>query len=170
LENKLIISADLPFSSFLVFFCGRARAFSGLVPGLLVFCLDSLSGRLEAGSCDWALESVLFLRRGLGEAGVSSLLWGGAAAEEAGSALGEEKRKFFSVFLAVGLGASSSSLSESSTTLRLRRFDGGAIAGDEWPGEHLFAGSVMWWPTVGDLVVVLDLGRHGPDCEVGLTS
>jgi hypothetical protein len=72
--------------------------------------------------------------------------------------------------LAVGLGASSSSLSESSTTLRLRRFDGGAIAGDQWPGEHLFAGSVMWWPTVGDLVVVLDLGRHGPDCEVGLTK
>src|SRR4051794_19669034 len=52
LENKLMISADFPFSSVLAFFVGRARGLSGLVPGELVFCLPNLTGGFDKAGCD----------------------------------------------------------------------------------------------------------------------
>lgn len=154
-----MMSADLPFSSVLAFLAGRgARVLSGLVLGLFVVvvsCRDSLAtdggGFLlavrDCGCWDWACvvlddgTALLFLRDGLGEtsgASSSSLLLPAGAAAVASSLFclvffsGEEKRKFFRVFLGpvVGLAASPASmLSESSTTRRLRRFAGGAIAG-----------------------------------------
>ena len=55
LENRLMMSADLPFSSVLGFLPGRERDLSGLALGDLVlaaFCRAGLTGGLRGGACD----------------------------------------------------------------------------------------------------------------------
>jgi hypothetical protein len=122
LENKLMMFPDLPFSSVLGFFVGRARGLSGLLFADLV-----LFGWLKLWEAIFELEPLLLRRKILGDTGASSRP--SATAASCFGASGEENRKFCSVFFPTeGFAASSASLSESETTRRLRRFAGGTIA------------------------------------------
>jgi hypothetical protein len=142
-EKRVSRSADLDFfscstaSAALRFRCvpARVRDFNGLVLGLRVVELGSLEDAVPA--------RVVRVRigLGLGEAVASALLLLEARSAVAGLAgevvvlflFGEGMRNRFRVFL---FWRSWSSSESSSTMARLRRFAGGAIAGDSWDSDE----------------------------------